>query len=697
MSVELSNPYIVGNPIKTREMFFGREDDFLFVSRKVGEGRSNQIVVLCGERRSGKTSILFQIMGGRLGPSFIPILIDMQMLAGTRGDGEFFHAIIRAGYAALETSGIMDAGDGEPDGEGVEHLVEAFLARVVKKAPGRTVLFLLDEYELIESKIGDGSLSPSTILYLAGILESAFPASFIFTGSTNLEDRDPAIWKTLLGKSAYRKISYLSPRDTERLITEPLRGAVQFPAAVVRSMYRLTAGQPFYTQVVCQNITDLLIDEQRDDPSTDDLERVVRDIVASPLPQMIYTWNSFSPQTRILLSSLAGTLDGPGASADNRRILRHIASNRILLPFSRERANVLLEDAYHREFLEKDDTSAYRFRMDIFRRWIVREHSIWKVAKEANVEFGRALRGVAVPAAAAVVGAAALAAAWLFLVPATMPGLAVWAQSHRLLPPTASGETAGESPSGPVRWVSFTSNRGPFSISVDGVINQTSSESTLGLTWLLMSSIDSGVHDVIATLPGDPEAIWHKSVTIDQKNNSVLVQFQPPPVPRSRLDKYLSNANCDAERISQLKAALDAGHSVVVIESVPSGAKVKLGDEELPDVTPIALDLMPGFKLLWVVHEGYKYQPESFTPEPGIAYFLHVDLQPERAALVFEGRDVASVFLDDVLVATTPNAPIKPYFTGDYTLRIVNAGTGRTSEKKVSLAAGDVLRVNVDK
>lgn len=63
----LSDPYIVGNPIKSREMFFGREDDFQFVARKIGEGRSNQIVVLCGERRSGKTSILFQIRGGRLG------------------------------------------------------------------------------------------------------------------------------------------------------------------------------------------------------------------------------------------------------------------------------------------------------------------------------------------------------------------------------------------------------------------------------------------------------------------------------------------------------------------------------------------------------------------------------------------------------------------------------------------------------
>jgi hypothetical protein len=90
MKPVLTNPYIVGNPIKSQEMFFGREDDFQFVSRKIGEGRSNQIVVFCGERRSGKTSILFQILGGKLGPGFLPILVDMQMLAGIKGDLAFF-------------------------------------------------------------------------------------------------------------------------------------------------------------------------------------------------------------------------------------------------------------------------------------------------------------------------------------------------------------------------------------------------------------------------------------------------------------------------------------------------------------------------------------------------------------------------------------------------------------------------------
>ena len=72
----IANPYIVGNPIKTAEMFFGRQDDFDFIKRKLESGDKSYIIVLCGERRSGKTSILFQILSGRLGKNFIPILAN---------------------------------------------------------------------------------------------------------------------------------------------------------------------------------------------------------------------------------------------------------------------------------------------------------------------------------------------------------------------------------------------------------------------------------------------------------------------------------------------------------------------------------------------------------------------------------------------------------------------------------------------
>ena len=88
------NPYLVGNPIRTEKMFYGREDDFRYVRTKLEGVSQGVVIVFCGERRAGKSSILYQVLNGRLGERFIPVFVDMQeMVIAT--DSEFFARISR--------------------------------------------------------------------------------------------------------------------------------------------------------------------------------------------------------------------------------------------------------------------------------------------------------------------------------------------------------------------------------------------------------------------------------------------------------------------------------------------------------------------------------------------------------------------------------------------------------------------------
>lgn len=75
------NPFIVGNPVRDPAMFFGREAEFSLVRKRFGQSERGCLMVFCGERRSGKTSILLQIQQGRLGSDFVAVLIDMQAMA----------------------------------------------------------------------------------------------------------------------------------------------------------------------------------------------------------------------------------------------------------------------------------------------------------------------------------------------------------------------------------------------------------------------------------------------------------------------------------------------------------------------------------------------------------------------------------------------------------------------------------------
>src|SRR5262249_39797740 len=70
------NPFIVGNPIRGEKMFYGREDDFRYVRVKLEGASQGVVIVFCGERRVGKSSILYQVAGGKLGERFIPVFVD---------------------------------------------------------------------------------------------------------------------------------------------------------------------------------------------------------------------------------------------------------------------------------------------------------------------------------------------------------------------------------------------------------------------------------------------------------------------------------------------------------------------------------------------------------------------------------------------------------------------------------------------
>jgi len=43
-----------------------------------------------------------------------------------------------------------------------------------------------------------------------------------------------------------------------------------------------------------------------------------------------------------------------------------------------------LEEMFRRELLEKESGDGFRFKIDLFRLWIRRSHSIWQVVKEVR-------------------------------------------------------------------------------------------------------------------------------------------------------------------------------------------------------------------------------------------------------------------------------------------------------------------------
>jgi hypothetical protein len=164
-------------------MFYGREDDFRYVRTKLEGTSQGVVIVFCGERRAGKSSILYQVAGGRLGDRFIPVFIDLQEMV-IASDSEFFgrisrvisEAVARANSRqAIEPAAVKGPGGpvdrvalsaaaqegNEPCSSGATTRIESnfdgrnpypvfSISDEVLASIGRRTLLIMDEHELLE-------------------------------------------------------------------------------------------------------------------------------------------------------------------------------------------------------------------------------------------------------------------------------------------------------------------------------------------------------------------------------------------------------------------------------------------------------------------------------------------------------------------------------------------------------------------
>ena len=379
----IQNPYIVGNPIRDRKMFFGREDDFSYIQQKVSGEKRGGLIVLCGSRRSGKTSILFQIMRGRLGKDYFPVLIDMQaMVVETELD-----FLLKMGRGIVEAVGdpelSLEKDFIDKREEGLLVAFDNLVRKTARRLSGRKLILLFDEYEIFESHIEKKFISTEILNLFRSWIDHEEGIFMIFTGSDRLEQRKAEYWDPFLSKALHQRISFLSRSDTLRLIREPLKGEIHYEEGLPEKIYDVTAGQPFYTQVFCQALVDHLNEVETRDLTGSDLQQVIGQIIENPLPQMIFSWNSLSNLEKLALSvigELSKETVRPVRATDIRAFVK---SERLRYRIDPNSLNETLEQLFHHDILSKEGAGdEYTFKMDLWRLWMGRMHSIWQVIDE---------------------------------------------------------------------------------------------------------------------------------------------------------------------------------------------------------------------------------------------------------------------------------------------------------------------------
>jgi hypothetical protein len=372
------NPYIAGSPVTGAEMFFGRADVFEFVRRHLIGRHRDSPIVLYGQRRSGKTSILYQLQR-HLDPAYRCVIIDLHGMQF--GDaGALLHGIATAVSRALAQQ--VPCAVPVPDlvafvAQPLSTFEDRFLDDIWAALGSDHLVLLVDEAVRLNEEVAAGHLDRAIFEYLRHLIQSCERLTFVFSISNGLEEMQKD-YAFLFSSSLYHRISFLDRSAARELITGPVDGLYEVtPEAVVRIL-AVTSGHPYYTQLICHSLFDLWSRIGRSALTAADVDSVLPEVIELGSPNLTYVWADSTYGERALMAALTRLVRREADAVSLARIRKAWRDAGVEVP--EPEVTQAIRSLRGREVITGDD--AYSFTVDLQRLWIAEHQRLEWVRQE---------------------------------------------------------------------------------------------------------------------------------------------------------------------------------------------------------------------------------------------------------------------------------------------------------------------------
>lgn len=378
----IANPYIPGTPLRRdSSIFYGRQELFNFIGENVGEQSQRNVLILVGQRRTGKTSALLQLEQ-HLPENLIPVYIDCQSLGVTPGMPALLNELAWLIADALAIRNIHleipDIAEWQADPTGL--FQRQFLPNVQALLPENSTLILVfDEFEAIENLVQDGILPATIFTYLRHLMQHSSGLSFIFVGTRRLEEMGADYWSVLFNIALYQKIGYLSVESATRLITEPVAPSLVYDDLALDKILRVTAGHPYFLQLVCYTLVKRANTQKTGYITVSDVNGALDEMLRLGEVHFAYLWQRSDYTERALLTAVAHLMD-PDQPFHPEEIIRALQPYDIHLDPGAVTAALqnLVERDIMREVTEEAKT-LYELRIGLVGLWVAKNKSLTKL------------------------------------------------------------------------------------------------------------------------------------------------------------------------------------------------------------------------------------------------------------------------------------------------------------------------------
>ncbi|MEM7803061.1 MAG: AAA family ATPase, partial [Chloroflexota bacterium] len=309
---KIDNPYAPGTPLRRGSpLFYGRRPLLDFVIINALQVYQQNVVVLVGQRRTGKTSILLHL--SEIAPDhLLPVYVDCQSLGVTPGMVGFLHDlawfIADACYLREIDIEVPDISAWEKDP--AHAFQREFLPLVYKKlSKSGKILLIFDEFEAFEDLVKSEILPPTFFSYLRHLMQHADRLSFVFAGTHRLELMGSDYWSVFFNIALYRQVTYLEEEALRKLIILPVAPYLVYDDLALERIQRATAGHPYFVQLVCYTLVNYANKNRTQYITISDVNICLSEMLRLGEVHFAYLWQESTFAERSVLTAMAHLIE----------------------------------------------------------------------------------------------------------------------------------------------------------------------------------------------------------------------------------------------------------------------------------------------------------------------------------------------------------------------------------------------------
>ncbi|KYC34663.1 hypothetical protein WA1_50570 [Scytonema hofmannii PCC 7110] len=308
------NPYLYGSPVEGEKAFFGRQRELEQIIQAVTKPTKQDILIV-GERRTGKTSLLNQLQK-RLEIPLIPVYVVLNTSEEPTAES-ILKLIIQETLHNLVQRNVLRENNIEEyffnNIDFIKQYKQIILAAKVNISNLKIVL-LLDEADYL-LKVKQKQLN-TIDERIQNILRAALQSNEIGTdlravvaATTDLSTYISQHSSPFYNHFRFVPLKPLSVKETEDLIVKPASMlGYSYPDSAIEKIIKLSGGQPYYAQAICYEAFENALQAQRNYISDEDVyiaeQKIVEDFFDGFLSGF---WNRCNEVEMNFLRNLAKT------------------------------------------------------------------------------------------------------------------------------------------------------------------------------------------------------------------------------------------------------------------------------------------------------------------------------------------------------------------------------------------------------